>query len=261
MNNLQDRIRDELHRQAGREPFRPMPKGTVGRVRARQGRVVVASALVLCLIAGGGIALTRVLPTTGKARPAATGPTSPVPSSTVTAEPPSPSPSFGAWPVITLGGDFTPYMGEISGAHAGVLAYGTVDGIPWSAVASDSCIGLFIRKDGGTFCTDASPESRPGLDLESIASGGVATVGYVGVISSAVTRVEVHLDDGQTRAVDLIPGPSDGGLSYFVLFPPPRAPGQVVALGASGDVVGTAPLCGWRTELSPNESVSHPCTP
>jgi len=163
--------------------------------------------------------------------------------------------------VITLGGDFTPYMGEISGAHAGVLAYGTVDGIPWSAVASDSCIGLFIRKDGGTFCTDASPESRPGLDLESIASGGVATVGYFGVVSPAVTRVEVHLDDGETRAVDLLPGPSDGGLSYFVLFPPLRGTGDVVALSASGDVVGTALLCAWDTELSPNESVSHPCAP
>ncbi|MDP9343154.1 MAG: hypothetical protein M3Q23_13910 [Actinomycetota bacterium] len=266
MNDLENRLRGELRRQAEPDPFRPMPEGTVRRIRGRQGRTVVAAAIALSLIVGGAFTLARVVPGNGKAQPAASETRSPAPSPSPSPSPapPAPSPSFGPWPVVAIGGDFTPYDGAGTGERQRrVVAYGTVDGVPWSVTVgleeytTNRCVGLFLKMDGGTFCSEKGPQTLPGMSVLSTASN--LGIGYVGVLAPAVKDVTVHLDDGEVRPVAILPGPPGDDLNYFVLFPPPRAPGVVVANDARGNVLGRAPLCAWDRDRSPGTSISGPC--
>jgi len=256
VNDLEDRVRQELRWHAGSEPFRPMPTGTPRRVHRRQARAVVAAALTVLVVVAAGVSLARVIPGGGETEPAGTG----TPSANGYV---APSPSFGPWPVVTFGGDFTPYLGPDNGTHRTVIAYGRVDGIPWSEVAyrgeglASRCLGLSVRKDGGTFCPDTVPPTPPGIDLDSLGAGASGPIGYWGVVAPTVASLEVRLDDGESRPIRILPGPAGAGNRYFVLFPPPRAPGTVVAMDADGNVIGHLPLCSWDAA---QPTFSHPCS-
>jgi hypothetical protein len=250
VNELEDRLRDELRRQAGDEPFRPIPEGTTRRIRRRQGPTMVAAAVAFSLAIGGGFALWRVVPGEGRTQPAGTGTLSAVVS-------PAPSPSFGPWPGSPPGATRRRMRAQTQGMT--VIAYGSVDGIPWRATGGHHCIGLFVRHNGGTLCQDTGPQTRPGMAVDSSADGATGTIGYMGALALAVARLEVRLDDGEVRSIGIVSGPAGSDVNYFVLFPPPRAPGLIVAMDRDGNVLGSAPLCAWNSDLSPNTSSGHPC--
>lgn len=228
---------------------------------------MLAAAVAVSVILGGAVALARVVPEAGRAQPAATGTPStagsPSPSPSPSASPfPSPVPSFGPWPVVELGGDVTPYTGDRSGPKT-IIAYGTVDGIPWSEFVyhdvTGRCLALFMEKDGGSFCPDTTPRSPPGMVMYSIASGKFGPIGYWGDLAPTVARLEVHVDGGEVRPVEIFPEPTGGDARYFVVFPPPRTPGTVWAIDAQGNVVGRASLCAWDTQAASNTSINHLC--
>lgn len=173
----------------------------------------------------------------------------------------------GEWPDVTLGGDFTPYVdhvvesdGRLDAGVVGekvVIAYGTVEGVPWSLTA-------FNVRDGGGWTGNAGPDGQPGPAGELfLGAGGVfgggglalyATtpwqpndlgasgfgfdaggfIAYAGVVSPRVVNVEVRLIDGETRTIPLIDGPEGVDARYFILWVPDNATGRIVALNGSG---------------------------
>lgn len=182
----------------------------------------------------------------------------------------------GAWPEVTIGGDFTPYVDHVVGADGAldagvvgekvVIAYGTVQGIPWSLTAFDV-------RDGGGWTGNAGPDGEPGPAGElflgaggMFGGGGLALYGttpwqanalgasgfgfgaarltaYAGVVSTRVERVEVHLADGEVRTVSLIDGPAGVEARYFVLWAPNDAAGRIVAFDAEGAEIDDQLMC------------------
>jgi hypothetical protein len=164
----------------------------------------------------------------------------------------------GAWPTVTYGGEFEPYIdhemdlrGVVDPGVVGekvAIAYGTVQGAPWSLVAynmrdADAPDGLnpycelSVTGAGGGGC--ALFETTPWQPNDLGASHGWAQPGgfddLSGVVSSRVATVRLELSDGTVHQADLIPGPPGVDASYFVVFLPARSQGRIVALDAAGN--------------------------
>src|SRR5207249_3591594 len=160
--------------------------------------------VVLSLFVGGAITLSRAVPGSGKAQPAGTASTPPAPSPSVS-QSPAPSPSFGSWPVVVVGANPSPYRGPDERMR--VVASGSVDGIPWSATAGHDCIGLFVRRgSGGTLCVSEGRQPLLGMVVDSEADGATGKIGYFGALAPRVERLEVRLEDGEVRSVDIVAG-------------------------------------------------------
>jgi hypothetical protein len=179
----------------------------------------------------------------------------------------------GSWPRVTFGGDFEPYVDHVVNADGvvdpgvvgtkTVIAYGTVQGAPWSLVAFNMrdagapdglnpSSELFVTGVGGG--GSALHETSPWSPNDLGGSHGLVEPGgfddITGVVSSRVSTVRVVLSDGTIRDADLIQGPQGVDASYFVMFLPARSEGRLVALDAEGneieqmclrDMMGVAP--------------------
>ncbi len=187
-------------------------------------------------------------------------------------EPPAP----GEWPETVLGGDFEPYVDHVMDEQ-GVLdpgivtpktpiIWGTVQGVPFSVTA--------FKVDGwGDWTGSGGPDGEPGpagelflgalgvyggvslalnadapwqpndLGMDEIGFGSGPLTAYAGVVSERVAAVEFRFADGQTRSVDLVPGPDGVKASYFILWAPNDLGGEVVALAEDGATLERRTLC------------------
>jgi hypothetical protein len=182
----------------------------------------------------------------------------------------------GAWPEVTTGGEFTPYVDHVMSADgvldAGVvgekvvIAYGTVQGIPWSLAA-------FNVRDGGGWTGNGGPDGEPGpagelflgaggtfgggglalyattpwqpddLGVSGFGFGAAGVSGYAGVMSTRVDRVEVHLTEGEVRTVPLVDGPAGVDARYFIVWTPNEATGRIVAYDSEGAEIDDQVMC------------------
>jgi hypothetical protein len=134
-----------------------------------------------------------------------------------------------------------------------LVAWGSVDGIPWRIQAAVTAPGSNARwwEHG-----PVGPELMFMLGWDdAFGCGGVATclnegthvtasihffgslpqiVSWVGVVSDDVARLEVRPDEGEARTIELYDGP-DGFPRLFWFFPPRGATGSVVAIAADGN--------------------------
>jgi hypothetical protein len=169
----------------------------------------------------------------------------------------------GEWPEVTFGGDFTPYIdhvvdsaGRLDPGVVGekvVIAYGTVEGVPWSLTA-------FNVVNAGGWKGSAGPDGEPGpageLAIGSPGggsgsalygstpwrpqhlSGGVLSWDTVaalhGVVSPRVASLRLELDGYAPRTLELIAGPPAVEASFYLLFMPQGLTGRIVALDADG---------------------------
>jgi hypothetical protein len=167
----------------------------------------------------------------------------------------------GAWPEVTFGGEFEPYVDHEASADGvvdpgvvgekTVIAYGTVQGAPWSLVAYNirypgapgdvsPARDLFITGVGGS--TGATLFDTTPWTPSDLAAGRMHGQEYRfdsvdGIVSTRVDAVRLELSDGTVRDVRLIPGPAGVDARYFVLFIPHQAQGRLVALDAAGQEV------------------------
>ena len=169
--------------------------------------------------------------------------------------------SAGEWPEVSYGGDFTPYVdhwidmqGVLDPDVVGkkhVVAYGAVQGIPWSLTGFMSTdhsdepipVGELFLGLGGQFGGSGLRFSGPQFGVSGTGFGSVGLTAYAGIIGESVAAVEFRPASGQARPIRLFAGPSTVGARYFVLWPPTGAVGEIVALDASGEVVDQASLC------------------
>jgi hypothetical protein len=166
----------------------------------------------------------------------------------------------GARPIVTYGGDFEPYIDHemnaegvrdpgVVGAKT-VIAYGTVQGAPWSLVAYNTRMthapdgvnpasDLFITGvgGGGAALYETTPWRPNDIGAGRMNGGGQNFDSLPGVVSSRVAGVRLELADGTVRTLDLIPGPSGVAAQYFVTFLPHDVAGRLVALDASGQEI------------------------
>ena len=169
--------------------------------------------------------------------------------------------SAGEWPEVSYGGDFTPYVdhvidmqgvldpGVVGKKH--VVAYGTVQGIPWSLTGFMSTdhsddpipVGELFLGPRGRFGGSGLGFSGPQFGVSGTGFGSVGLTAYAGIVGESVAAVEFRPASGQARPIRLFEGPSSVGARYFVLWPPTGAVGEIVALDASGEVVDQASLC------------------
>jgi hypothetical protein len=163
----------------------------------------------------------------------------------------------GEWPVVTYGGDFEPYVdheatagGLVDPGVVGektVIAYGTVQGAPWSLVVYNARYPgapgdvapesqLFITgvggSGGGLYQTQPwTPNDLGGGRMHGDDAGFDS---IDGVVSSRVATVRLELSDGTVRQADLISGPDGVDARFFLMFVPAGSDGRVVALDGSG---------------------------
>lgn len=169
--------------------------------------------------------------------------------------------SAGEWPEVSYGGDFTPYVdhvidmqgvldpGVVGKKH--VVAYGTVQGIPWSLTGFMSTdhsddpipVGELFLGPRGQFGGSGLGFSGPQFGVSGTGFGSMGLTAYAGIVGESVAAVEFRLASGEARPIRLFEGPSTVGARYFVLWPPTGAVGEIVALDASGEVVDQASLC------------------
>jgi hypothetical protein len=167
----------------------------------------------------------------------------------------------GGWPRVTHGGDFEPYVdheanvdGVVDPGVIGektVIAYGTVQGAPWSLVAYNirypgapgdvsPANDLFVTGVGGSSGAtlfETTPWSPNDLAAGRMHGDGEGFDSIDGIVSMRVDAVRLELSDGTVQDVMLIPGPPGVDARYFVLFIPHRAQGRLVALDAAGQEV------------------------
>ncbi len=133
-----------------------------------------------------------------------------------------------------------------------VIASGTVNEIPWTIQGYVTAPGpnakwwhhgplgpeleLLLGKDGSFGGLGGIARIPEGTDFTS-SVGFTGTlpeiVAWVGVASARTDHLEVRLDDGSTRRVELNEGP-EGFPRFFWFFPPRGAKGQVVAIDVGG---------------------------
>jgi hypothetical protein len=181
----------------------------------------------------------------------------------------------GAWPLVEEG------EGDPPGPSAGwvdedliltqnpqVLAWGRVDGIAWQIDAWSTAPGpgaqwwehgpvgpemAFSLGEGARFGGGGS-ETRlnDGTDLAAsihFFGSSPSIVSWIGVVSDRVAHIEVRIDDGETRTVDIRHGPPLLP-RLFSFFPPRGATGTVVAIGVGGEELQTETLL--DTDVPPN---------
>lgn len=165
----------------------------------------------------------------------------------------------GGWPEVTYGGDFEPYVDHEADAEGivdpgvvgekTVVAYGTVQGAPWSLVAYNlrdrdapegvnpaadlSVAGVGGSTGGSLYETDPW---RPN-DLSARRMSGDGSEGFEildGLVSMRVASVRLELDDGTVHDLTLLDGPPGVNARYFVEFIPAGVSGRLVALDPAG---------------------------
>jgi hypothetical protein len=169
--------------------------------------------------------------------------------------------SAGEWPEVSYGGDFTPYVDHVIDMEGvldpdvvgkkHVVAYGTVQGIPWSLTGFMSTdhsndpipVGELFLGPGGQFGGSGLRFSGPQFGVSGTGFGSVGLTAYAGIVGESVAAVEFRPASGEPMPIRLFEGPSTVGARYFVLWPPTGAVGEIVALDASGAVVDQASLC------------------
>jgi hypothetical protein len=169
--------------------------------------------------------------------------------------------SAGEWPEVSYGGDFTPYVDHVIDIEGvldpdvvgkkHVVAYGTVQGIPWSLTGFMSTdhsddpipVGELFLGRGGRFGGSGLRFSGPQFGVSGTGFGSVGLTAYAGIVGESVAAVEFRPASDEARPIRLFEGPSTLGSRYFVLWPPTGAVGEIVALDASGEVVDQASLC------------------
>lgn len=189
-----------------------------------------------------------------------------------TLSPPPP----GAWPDVTYGGDFAPYVDHEATSDGVVdpgvvgdktpISWGTVQGVPWSLTAfavrnADGWTGsagpggqpgpagqLFVGADGafgggGVALYGTTPWEPTDFSMTGFGFGSGPLTAYAGVVSNRVANVQFQLDEGQTREVELVPGPAGVDAKYFVLFTPNGATGTALAYASDGSELGRQALC------------------
>jgi hypothetical protein len=142
--------------------------------------------------------------------------------------------------------------GLVYGRPPELVAWGSVDGIPWRIQAAVTAPGpntrwwehgpigpelvfMLGRDDefgGGGVPTRLNEGTHLTASIDFFGSLP-AIVSWVGVVSEDVARLEVRPDEGETREVRLHHGPA-GFPRVFWFFPPRGAHGLVVAVAADG---------------------------
>lgn len=142
-----------------------------------------------------------------------------------------------------------------------LVTWGTVDGIPWKIEAIVTAPGPEARwwehgpvgpklafwlgaqaAFGGmsVFGTRLNEGTHLSASIDFFGSHP-GIVSWVGVVSDAVDRLEVRLDDGDVRESPLHDGPT-GFPRLFWFFPPRGAEGRIVALASDGSALQTEHL-------------------
>jgi hypothetical protein len=133
-----------------------------------------------------------------------------------------------------------------------VIACGTVNEIPWAIQGYVTAPGpnakwwhhgplgpeleFLLGTDGSFGGVEVAARIPDGTDFTSAVSFFGASpeiVAWVGVASERTDHLEVQLDDGSTRRVELSEGP-EGFPRFFWFFPPRGAEGEVVAVDVGG---------------------------
>jgi hypothetical protein len=163
----------------------------------------------------------------------------------------------GAWPSVTYGGEFEPYVDHEANADGvrdpgvvgekTVIAYGTVQKAPWSLVAYNTRYpgapgdvspagDFFITGVGGSGATlfNTTPWAPNDFAAGRMHGDDARFDSVDGIVSTRVHAVRLELSDGTVQDVTLIPGPAGVDARYFVLFIPNPAQGRLVALDAAG---------------------------
>jgi hypothetical protein len=280
MIDFEDRIAESLHH---RSPVlvRPMPKGTVVRVRLRQ---VITSFVMLAVVAAlaGAVGLFAAMP--GSYQPGARA--------TVHAPPgivPSPqgveggvddataAPTSDTEPTEDTTAHGTnstePYTEQVVGQEAylltqkHVVAVGHVSGIEWSLAAYDTqpytgaqfprflggqCGDLMVGDQGEyggiSFCLHTAetasdaPFAMAGFGNASDQIVGAIT-GYAGLVGSQVATVELRLANGDTQELALYDAPSGIDARFFEVLLDAGTDGRIVAIGSDGAELGSGSLC------------------
>ena len=280
MIDLEDRIAETLHHRAP-VLLRPMPKGTVARVRLRQ---MVASFVMLAVVAAlaGAVSFLSAAPKSyqpgGRATVHALPGTLPSPQGVqggvddATAAPTSdPAPTEDTTAHGTNSTE--PYTEQVVGQEAylltqkHVVAVGHVSGIEWSLAAYDTqpysgdqfvhflggqCGDLMIGDQGEyggmSFClhtpetASASAFAMAGFGNASDPNVGPIT-GYAGLVGSQVATVELRLANGDTTELPLYDAPSGIDARFFEVFVDAGTQGRIVAIGSDGAELGSGSLC------------------
>jgi hypothetical protein len=164
-----------------------------------------------------------------------------------------------AWPTVTVGDpdrhrtiDLAIDEDLVLAMPREVIATGTVNEIPWVIQGYVTAPGpsarwwhhgpvgpeleFLLGTDGSFGGGSAAARIPDGTDFTSEVGFFGAfpeIVSWVGVASERTDHLEVRLDDGSSRQVELIEGP-EGFPRFFWFFPPRGAEGDVVAVDASG---------------------------
>jgi hypothetical protein len=270
MTDLEPQLRERLA-PAAASP-RGMPPGTGRRVAARR---VAKTTILAGGLAAFMLAVALVVPHGEQHAAPAGGGKSAGPAKNGA----SVGPTFtvpDGWPVVTLGGDVTPYIDHdgslgIAGQKQ-VVAFGTANGIPWTITGFNTdgeglyrtvgVCGDIEFGDGGTF-GGAIVEGTPcGMNPYHTMVGETVDsdqlLGYASVLSKDVAKVEIRLKDGANVEVPILPGPAGIDANFFVFFTPGLTEGEAVSLDASGNVITTAKLCmgGTLVHHIPNSSLA-----
>ena len=281
MNELEDRIAETLHRH-GPVLGRPMPKGTIARVRARQaGRTVVTLAAAAALIVGTVGVLSAVPRLSHPAARWIVQPPSGILSSPqgesggVDDATAAPTGSAATGEDTTAHGttSMEPYTEQVQGQEVYLLtqkhavAVGHVSGVEWSLAAYDTraysgdlfrrflggqCGDLMVGDQGEyggiSFCLHTG-ETSPGAQFAMAGFGndsdaGVGPMmGYAGLVGGQATSIELQLANGVVKPLPLYDAPSGIDARYFEVFVTPGASGRIVALGSDGTELGHGSLC------------------
>jgi hypothetical protein len=281
MIDLEERI-TETFQQRAPVFVRPMPKGTVARVRIRQTIVSLATLTVVAALVVGAVAVSSAVPTSFRpaARQVVPAPGGVLSSpqgveggtndaTTAPASDPSPGEDTSAHSTNST----VPYTEQVEGQEAylltqkHVVAFGHVSGIEWSLAGYDTkpytgtqfphflgstCGDLMVGDQGEyggiALCihTDETASdavfAMAGFGNDSDRNVG-PIVGYAGLVGSQVSTVELRLADGTTTELPLYDAPSTIDARYFEVFIDAGTQGHIVALGSGGTELGSGSLC------------------
>jgi hypothetical protein len=250
MIDIEEQVRSALERASGSPAWRPIPENTVRRIRRRQ------AATAMSVFAGvAGLILAVSMLAAAIPRRAADVPSS---DPSATTAPPAfrrnPLPlADGAWPEVTYGGDFQPYVDNDLSEHLVgdklVVSYGVMQGVPWSLTGYDEVTGGSQEQADTGHCaelffgTGDPGDTRSGAGLGGSAGcytpagGGDPLVvvngeqitadiaDFYGYFSPEVASIELRFADGTVRDLDTIPGPGSQTQRYFILFTPASVAG------------------------------------
>jgi hypothetical protein len=155
-----------------------------------------------------------------------------------------------------------------------VVAWGLVEGVPWQIQAfvtapgrtgrwwEQGPVGPGLEFALGKDCWFGGGEAETRLNEGTHLTASIHFFGshpnivaWLGVVSEEVARVEVSLDEGGGRAIELHQGPQ-GFPRLFWFFPPRAVPGHVLALAADGHELQREDLVDIDVHRSSNAGTS-----